>query len=54
MRLELSKLDEKVPGSSYYYPVDIHVDRAASFMWIRRLLGQVNGVRVYTGPLVKV
>jgi hypothetical protein len=54
MRLELSRLDEKIPGSSYYYPVDIRLDSAAPFMWIRRLLGQVDGVRVYTGPLVKV
>ena len=43
--------DAKTPWS---YPVDIQLDSAAPYMWIRRLLGRVDGVRVYTGPLAKL
>jgi hypothetical protein len=64
MRLKISKpssLDEKLretdeeqPKSPSFYPVDIRLDSAARYMWIRRLLGLVDGVRVYTGPLAKL
>lgn len=64
MRLKISKPsspdeklvdpDEEEPKSPCFYPVDIRLDSAARYMWIRRLLGLVDGVRVYTGPLAKL
>jgi hypothetical protein len=45
---------EEEPKSPCFYPVDIRLDSAARYMWIRRLLGLVDGVRVYTGPLAKL
>jgi len=64
MRLKISKPsspdekrmepDEDEPRSPCFYPVDIRLDSAARYMWIRRLLGLVDGVRVYTGPLAKL
>ena len=50
----LRKTEEEEPKSPSFYPVDIRLDSAARYMWIRRLLGLVDGVRVYTGPLAKL
>ena len=46
--------DEENSRPTCFYPVDIRLDSAARYMWIRRLLGMVDGVRVYTGPLAKL
>lgn len=51
---KLAEPDEEEPKSPCFYPVDIRLDSAARYMWIRRLLGLVDGVRVYTGPLAKL
>jgi len=49
-----SKSVQDDPKAPYSYPVDIRLDSAAPHMWIRRLFGRVDGVRVYTGPLAKL
>ena len=51
---KLPKTVDEDPMAPYSYPVDIRLDSAAPYMWIRRLLGRVDGVRVYTGPLAKL
>ena len=51
---KLPKTIDEDPMAPYSYPVDIRLDSAAPYMWIRRLLGRVDGVRVYTGPLAKL
>lgn len=51
-----STLRLKVPDETYpslLYPVNIHLNDVASYMWLRRLFGTVRGARVYTGPLPK-
>jgi hypothetical protein len=48
MHLELPKKD-----SSYFYPVDIRIDSVSPWMVFKRVLGIVEFVRVYTGPLVE-
>ena len=52
MHFKLSKGDLTRQDSSYSYPVDIRVDSVSRWMVFKRLLGTVNDVKVYTGPLV--
>jgi hypothetical protein len=53
IHLELSG-DRAHPERSYSYPVDIRLDSVSRLMIFKRLLGIVDDVRVYTGPLTKV
>jgi hypothetical protein len=46
--------DKEHPERSYSYPVDIRLDSVSRLMVFKRLLGLVDDVRVYTGPLTKV
>jgi hypothetical protein len=48
MQLKLPKKD-----SGYSYPVDIRIDSVSPWMVFKRVLGIVEFVRVYTGPLVE-
>ena len=46
--------DRAHPEEPYSYPVDIRLDSVSRLMMLKRLLGIVGAVRVYTGPLTKV
>jgi len=52
IHLELSG-DRLHPDKSYSYPVDIRLDSVSRLMMLKRLVGIVDDVRVYTGPLTK-
>jgi len=54
IHLELSEADLAQSDTSYSYPIDIRLDSVSRLMVFRRLLGLVDGVRVYTGPLAKL
>jgi hypothetical protein len=54
IHLELSEADLTHPDTSYSYPVDIRLDSVSRLMVFKRLLGLVDSVRVYTGPLAKL